>query len=130
MFKKPLLFIALFACVVNLSGCLFVAAGAAGVGTAKWISDKATQELNCPIDKALKATREALKDDKAVIFKETQATDITQILAKDANKNQIWVDLRPVGVNTNVGVRVGYLNGEKDARRILESIVERSKSWL
>jgi hypothetical protein len=131
MFKKALLFIALSVSVANFSGCIFLAAGAAGAGTAKWLSDKVTSDVNVPLDKAAKATRAVLADMKADIYKETTAPDVTQILAKDINDKQIWVDLRPVGNNaTNIGLRVGYLNGEKDARKILDQIVNKANSWI
>jgi hypothetical protein len=131
MFKKALLFIALSATVANFSGCIFLAAGAAGAGTAKWLSDKVTQSVNVPVDKVTKATHAALTDMKDNIFKETNAPDVTQILAKDTNGEQIWVDLRPVDKNnTTISVRVGYLNGEKDAKKILDLIVSKSNSWI
>jgi hypothetical protein len=133
MFKKALLVIALFASVVNFSGCIFLVAGAAGAGTAKWLSDKVTQEVNSPVEKVTKATRAVLKDMDMEITKETQAPDVTQILAKNLKGDQIWVDLRPVSTNPNntqIGVRVGYLNGEKDARKILENIVDKANAWL
>jgi Protein of unknown function (DUF3568) len=131
MFKKALLFITLSLSVANFSGCIFLAAGAAGAGTAKWLSDKVTQTVNVPIDKVTKATRSALKDMNANVYKETNAPDVTQILAKDSNGQQIWVDLRPINTNdTNISVRVGYLNGEKDAGKILGRIVDKSNSWI
>ena len=68
---------------------------------------------------------------KAAIYKETNAPDVIQILAKDVNGKQVWVDLRPVAPNTTkIDVRVGYLNGETDAKKILDNIVHRSQSWL
>ena len=129
MLKKALLIIALSASVANFSGCIFLAAGAGGAGTAKWLSDKVTQEVNSPIDKVTKSTKAALEDMKAVVYKETNAPGVTQILAKDPAGKQVWVDLRPVDANnTKIDVRVGYLNGESDARKILESIVNKSNS--
>jgi hypothetical protein len=131
MFKKALLFIALTATVANFSGCIFLAAGAAGAGTAKWLSDKVTSDCNAPVDKAAKATRFILTDMKADITKETTATDVTQILATDVNGKQIWVDIRPVGNNsTTISLRVGYMNGEADARKILDRIVNKANSWI
>ena len=131
MFKKALLVIALTASVLNFSGCIFLVAGAAGAGTAKWLSDKVAQDVSRPIEKVTKATRVALKDMKINIYKETNAPDVTQMLAKDTDGRQIWVDLRPVELNvTNIAVRVGYLSGESDARKILEKIVSKSESWL
>jgi hypothetical protein len=131
MIKKTLLFIVLSVSAASFSGCIFLAAGAAGAGTAKWLSDKVSSDVNVPVDKAAKATRAALTDMKADIYKETTAPDVTQILAKDINDKQVWVDLRPIANNsTNIGVRVGYLNGEKDAQKILDRIVNKANSWI
>jgi len=131
MLKGMLSIVLLAFSVFNLSGCIFLAAGAAGVGTAKWMSDKATETVNSPIEKVTKSTKAALEDMKSSVYKETHAPDVTQILAKDISGRQVWVDLRPVGAEkTNIGVRVGYLNGEKDAAKILEIIVNKAKSWL
>jgi hypothetical protein len=130
MIKKILMFIVLTASVINFSGCIFLVAGAAGAGTAKWLSDKVTQEVKCPVSNTAKATRSALEDMKAKIFKETIAKDVTQIKANDLKGQQIWVDLRPeASGNTTISVRVGYMNGENDARKILESIVNKSNAW-
>jgi hypothetical protein len=131
VFKKALMLIALSVSVANFSGCIFLAAGAAGAGTVKWLSDKVTQEVNSPIDRVTRSTRSVLGDMNASIFKETKAPDVTQILAKDLKDKQIWVDIHPIDKNnTSISVRVGYLNGEKDAQKILTRIVNRSDSIL
>ena len=131
MSKKILLGVALAVGVLSCAGCISLAAGAAGVGTAKWLSDKVTQEVNVPSAKVVKSAKDALTDMKAKAYKETSAPDVTQILAKDVSGRQIWVDVRPIDTNnTRVDVRVGYANGEKDAQKILESIINKAKSWL
>ena len=131
MLKKAFLVILLSTAVVNFSGCLFLAAGAAGVGTAKWLSDKVTQVVNSPLEKSKKSTKAALMDMNITMYKETYAPDVTQILGKDSQGRQVWVDLRPINADhTRIDVRVGYVNGEKDASRILEVIVKKSESWF
>ena len=131
MFKKIVLGITMAVCVLSCTGCIFLAAGAAGVGTAKWLSDKVTQEVNSPLVKVVKSAKDALTDMKANVYKESSAPEVTQILAKDAGGRQIWVDVRPIDAgNTRVDVRVGYADGEKDAKKILDSIVNEVKSWF
>ncbi len=131
MFRKLLMMIVLLVAVANFSGCIFLAAGAAGAGTAKWLSDKVTQEINVPIIKVAKSTKAALGDMSIVVYKETDAPDVIQILAKDPAGKQVWVDLRPIdGNGTRIDVRVGYLSGKSNAGEILESIINKSKSWL
>jgi hypothetical protein len=131
MFRKTLLLIFLAVSIVHFSGCVFLAAGAAGAGTVKWLSDKATQVVDSPVDKAAKAASAALLEMKIVITKVTRAPDVTQLLGKDSSERQVWVDLRPLDAKmTTIGVRVGYLNGEKDAAKILQKIVSKTKSWM
>ena len=131
MFKKTLFGLVLTVASLSCAGCIFLAAGAAGVGTAKWLSDKVTQEVNVPSAKVVKSAKAALEDMKANVYKETSAPEVTQILAKDVSGRQIWVDVKSIDANsTRVDVRVGYSDGQKDASKILESIVSKAKSWL
>ena len=131
MFKKALLGLVLTVVSLSCAGCIFLAAGAAGVGTAKWLSDKVTQEVNVPSAKVVKSVKAALEDMKANVYKETSAPEVTQILAKDVSGRQIWVDVKPIDANsTRVDVRVGYADGQKDAAKILENIVNKAKSWI
>ena len=131
MFKKLLMTVCLGVCVLNLGGCIFLAAGAAGVGTAKWLSDKVTQEVDKPAADVAQATKETLKDLKMSMDKETLAKDVTQILGRYSDGRQIWVDIRSLGKNnTQVDVRVGWISGEADARKVLEQIVKKAKGWF
>ena len=131
MFKKTLLGVVLTIASLSCAGCIFLAAGAAGVGTAKWLSDKVTQEVNVPSAKVVKFAKAALEDVGANVYKESSSSDVTQILAKDAHGKQIWVDVKPIDADhTRVDVRVGYSDGQKDASKILENIVNKAKSWL
>ncbi len=131
MFKKILCNMALVVCVASFSGCIFLAAGAAGVGTAKWLSEKVTQEVNVPRERVVKAAKSVLEGMRSKVYKQTDAPDVTQLLAKDSGGKQVWIDVRPIDANNSrVDVRVGYADGESDARKILEQIVNKSKSWL
>lgn len=131
MLMNVALFALLMMFSVASSGCILLAAGAAGVGTAKWLSEKASQEVDVRLEKVASAAENALRSLKANVYKRTNAPEVTQILAKDNQGRQVWVDLRPVGDHhTRIDVRVGYANGEADAAKILERIVDKSKSWL
>jgi hypothetical protein len=131
MFKKVLYTITLTFSALSFTGCIFLAAGAAGVGTAKWLSDKVTQQVSAPREKVIKSARSALTDMKANVYKETAAPEVAQILAKDSLGRQIWVDVRPLADNlTRIDVRVGYADGQQDAAKILQRIVDKSKSWI
>jgi len=131
MLKRVLLALTLFATVANFSGCIFLVAGGAAAGTATWLSQKVTQNVNSPLEKTTKAARAALKDQGIEIYKETTAPDVTQLLAKDPAGKQVWVDLRPVDAKiTEIAVRVGYVNGEKNAADILGKIVSKTNLWI
>ena len=118
-------------CVFGLNGCIFLAAGAAGAGTAAWLSEKVTQEVKNPRNEVVKAAKDALKGMKINVYKESKSTEVTQILAKNTDGKQVWVDIRPIDANnTRIDVRVGYLNGEADSRKILEEIVKKAQGWF
>jgi len=131
MFRNLLVVLFLSLSVANFSGCIFLAAGAAGAGTAKWMSDKVMQVVNVPVHKASKAAKSALADMNISVYKETEAPDVIQLLAKDVNGRQVWVDLRPVDDNTTkIEVRVGYMNGGHDASVVLDAIAKKAQSWF
>jgi hypothetical protein len=131
MKKSICLVLCSIALAFSTSGCLFLAAGAAGVGTAKWMSDKVTMDVDRPRDKVAEAAKETFADLKIKLTKETRASDVTQILGVDAQGRKVWVDVRPVVDNlSKVNVRVGWINGEDDAHAILEKIVQKAKSWI
>ena len=131
MLKKFILFAGLGLGALSFTGCIFLAAGAAGVGTAKWLSDKVTQEVDQPRADVVKAAKSVMQEMKLNVYKTTVAPDVTQLLAKNAAGRQVWVDVRPIDAkNTKVDVRVGYANGEKDAADILNAIVKKAKSWF
>lgn len=131
MFKKALLIVLLLASTLQWSGCIFLAAGAAGAGTAKWLSDKVSQVVNVPLHKTIKSAKAALADVNIDVYKETEAPDVTQLLAKDPAGRQVWVDLRPIDENnTRVEVRVGYMNGTPDATKLLNAIVHKAQTWF
>ena len=116
----------LAAWVAHFSGCIFLAAGAAGVSTAKWYSDKVSQEVNSPLARSVQVTKNALTAMDIKVYKETSAHEVTQLRAKTTDNKGVWVDVRPLEANkSRVEVRVDWLNGEGDARRILEEIMRR-----
>jgi hypothetical protein len=131
MLQKAALIVVLMFSVANFSGCIFLAAGAAGAGTAKWLSEKVTQEIDSPREKVVKAAKDTLKSMKINIYKIAQDNNVTQLQAKNQEGKQVWIDIRPIASGlTKVDVRVGYLDGDADARKILEKIAQKAKSWL
>ncbi len=131
MIKKLFVLMSLGICVLNFSGCILLAAGAAGAGTAKWLSDKVTQEVDVGSDRVSAAAKDALKDMDIKVYKETSLPEVVQVLGTDKQQRKVWVDIHPIDAkNTRIDVRVGYINGEDDSRKILDAIVKKSKLWF
>jgi len=103
--------------LVNIYGCVALLAGAAGgAGTAAWLSEKLSQEVNAPFDKTIKATLSALQSMRLEVTKETKKEDIAQVISKYTDGKTIWIDIRRINDNTSqVDVRVGGLKGDKKA---------------
>ncbi len=126
-----LTFVCAMMLAISQGGCIFLAAGAAGVGTAKWMSDKVGQEVDKPMVKVADAVKDVFKDLHMKMTSESATTQMTQLLAKYSDGRQVWVDVRVVDAhNSRVDVRVGWINGEADAHKILEHIVKKVQAWL
>lgn len=131
MNRKVLTVICGLLLLINTTGCIFLAAGAAGVGTAKWLSDKVSAEVERPMAKTVQATKDTFKELKMNLDKESSTKHVVQLLGKYSDGRQVWVDVRPINSNrSKVEVRVGWVSGEADASAILKRIVEKAESWI
>jgi len=112
--------------LVNACGCIPLLAGAAGgAGTAAWLSGKLTQELNVPYERAIEATRSALKSLRLRIDEETRKDTVTQIMSRYTDGKKIWIDIRRVSESlSRVEVRVGAMGSDEAASKILSRIVK------
>jgi len=125
MFKKMATFIFSSLFLANLYGCAALLVGAAsGAGTAVWLSEKLTQEVNAPFDRAIEAAKSALKSLKLEVTKETKEENIAQIMGKYADGKTIWIDIRRITqISSKIDVRVGAVNSDKGAAaKILKAI--------
>ena len=115
--------------LLNVYGCIAILAGAAaGAGTAKWMSDKLTQQVSAPYDRTVTATESALKSMNLVIDKESREADVTTFRSHYTDGKEIWIDVRRIAENsTKVEVRVGAVQPDKDA---CSKILSRIKSYL
>ena len=112
--------------LLNLSGCVAVLAGAAGgAGTAVWLSEKLTQEVNSPFERTIQAVKFALKSLRLEVTKETVEQDIAQIMSKYTDGKTIWIDVRRITEHSSkVEVRVGAINSDKEAAdKILKRVL-------
>jgi hypothetical protein len=111
--------------ISNIYGCIFVAGAAGGAGTAVWLSDKLTEQVNVSYDRAADAASKGLRSLKLKIDKETRNKDVTQFMAKYTDGKQVWVDVRPVTESSSkVEVRVGVVHPDKAAAdKIMKQIM-------
>lgn len=126
MFKKlsALIFSGLL--LLNIYGCVALLAGAAGgAGTAVWLSEKLSQEVNAPFERAIKSAKSALSSLRLAVTKETIEQNIAQVMSKYTDGKTIWIDIRKITDSTSkVEVRVGAVKGDKEAAdKILKRIV-------
>ena len=118
-----LLFIAFFS--ANMVGCFAViAGGAAGGGTAMWLSNKLTQEVNASFDRTIQASERALKSLGLAIASEKKETNVAQLKSNYTDGKEIWIDIRRVSEGSSkVEVRVGAVKPDKEAaEKILKTI--------
>ena len=114
--------------VISASGCVAVlAAGAGGAGTAAWLSGKLSEEISASYDDTISATESALKSLQMPITKETKKTNVAQIMSKNADGAEVWIDIRPLTTSTTkVDVRVGAMGNKEASSKIMESIKKRA----
>ncbi|MBM3248062.1 MAG: DUF3568 family protein [Candidatus Omnitrophica bacterium] len=125
MFKKLVIFVILLALVPCLCGCFVLLAGAAGgAGTAAWLSNKLTQEVNAPFEKSIEATKSALKSLKLYVEKEIRKDNVAQIMSNYSDGKTIWIDIHRLTTKTSrIEVRVGVAGDEEAARKIMDKIL-------
>jgi len=127
MLKRIILFICLIMLSVTLCGCVALLAGAAGgAGTAYWLSEKLTQDVNTPYNRVIQATHKALDSLKLPLIKETTSAEVTQIISKDINSKTIWIDLKPTTkAATRIEVRVGAAKSDKKTAHEIMNKIQR-----
>ena len=125
MFKKVKLFFLITLFAVASSGCMLLLAGAVGgTGTAAWLSDKLSQEVNASFEKTIDAVSATMKSLKLEINKKTVKDNVAQIMGSYTDGRMIWIDVRPVtGTTSRIDVRVGALGDEAASRKILDKIL-------
>lgn len=111
--------------LMNLYGCFALFAGAAaGAGTAGWLSGKLSQAVQAPYERAINATKSALKSLKLEVTKETRTENVTQIRSKYTDAREVWIDIRRVSdTSSKVEVRVGVVGDKEASDVILKRII-------
>lgn len=125
MLRKFIIFVLLLAFVPCISGCVVLLAGAAGgAGTAAWLSNKLTQEVNATFDKSIDAVKSGLKSLKLKVEKETKKDNVAQIMSNYSDGKTIWIDIHNLTPRTSrIEVRVGVAGDEEAARKVMDKIL-------
>ncbi len=127
MCKKIIVFVFSGFLLLNIYGCFAVlAGGAAGAGTAVWLSDKLTQQFNASYERTINSAEEALRSLKLTITKEAKETRVTQLKSTYTNGKEIWIDIHKITENsTKVEVRVGAVSSDKEAADMILKRIQR-----
>ena len=110
--------------MLSMNGCWLLLAGAAGgAGTAVWLANKLTSEVDASYDRTITAAKSALASLDMPLVKETRSTTVDQLISEDVDGSKVWIDIRPVTAETTeVAVRVGIDGDEETSSRILGRI--------
>ena len=128
MNKSRFLLRALAALVVTAvlalhSGCLAVAAGAAGAGTVAYVRGELSVSLDQNFDRTVYATQRAIEDLKFAKISDKQDALMAVIVARTAEDKKIEIRVSSVSAaQTKVQIRVGVFGDEALSQRILEKI--------
>ena len=122
MFRRIGAVVLLLLLLVNICGCAVLIAGTAGgVGTAKWLSGKLSQQVEASPERSLEAVKSALKSLRLDITKETLTEDVIQVKSNYMDGRTIWIDIKPASESTSqIDVRVGAVSDKEAAQIILD----------
>jgi Protein of unknown function (DUF3568) len=105
------------------SGCLAVAAGAAGAGTVAFVRGELAATLDQNFDRTEHATNRAIQDLKFAKISEKQDALVAVIVARTAEDKKIEIKVSSMSAaQTRVQIRVGVFGDEALSQRILEKI--------
>ncbi len=126
--RKSILFLLGVALLgMTTSGCVALLAGAAGgAGTAVWLSNKLTQDVDKSMEKSLSAVKAAMSSLKLKITKETVKDEVAQIVGEYYDGKTIWIDVHRVTASSSkIDLRVGMAGDEEAARKIMDAILKK-----
>lgn len=105
------------------SGCLVVAAGAAGAGTVAYIRGELESALSSPFDQVVAASGRAVGDLKFARISENRDALTSVLIARTADDKQITVKVTKVSDSlSKVQIRVGIFGDEFVSLSILDRI--------
>lgn len=105
------------------SGCLLVAAGAAGAGAVVYVRGELESLLDQPYPKVVEATRAALKDLEYARNSEKKDALEAELIYRTALDKKVTIRINRTGDKlTKVRIRIDLLGDEKLSKVILERI--------
>jgi len=113
----------LAAAVALHSGCLAVAAGAAGAGTVAYVRGELAASFDQNFARTERAANRAIEDLKFAKISEKQDALVAMIVARTAEDKKIEIKVSSVSAaQAKVQIRVGVFGDEALSQRILEKI--------
>lgn len=120
---RSALFAALVPLALLMSGCLVVAAGAAGAGTVAYIRGELDATVSASLDRMDVAANAALQELQFVKVNESRDALAADITARTALDKKISIRLTKTGdTMTRIQIRVGLFGDETVSRTLLDQI--------
>lgn len=108
------------------SGCLIVAAGAAGAGTVAYVRGDLQATLDANYERSLKATRAGLERMQYKIISDRSDALAGEFIARTALDKKVQVRVtKDSDALTKIRIRVGVFGDEEVSRSLLEAIKAR-----
>jgi hypothetical protein len=109
--------------VILQSGCLVIAAGAAGAGTVAYIRGELDATLGNKYDAVVQATNGAITQLQFVKVGDKKDALSAELTARTAEDKKVQITIKTVADNlTKVEIRVGFWGDETMSRTILDKI--------
>lgn len=107
------------------TGCLVVAAGAAGAGTVAYIRGELSSTLDTPYESAVRATNRGLQALEFARISENKDALTAIVIYRTADDKKVEVKVTKVTeTTTKVAIRVGIFGDEKLSMTVLDKIKE------
>ena len=115
--------LALLLLLPGLTGCIVVAAGAAGAGVVAYVRGELDTTIAEDYNSVVNATRAAIKDLEFAKVTDNKDALKAVLVARTALDKKIEINLSNSGKNlTNIKIRVGLIGDEALSHAILEKI--------
>ena len=120
---RALAVLALAMALVLQTGCLAVAAGAAGAGTVAYVRGELAATIDQNFEKSVRAAGRAIEDLKFARISDKQDALVAVLVARTAEDKKIEIRVSSVSAaQAKVQIRVGVFGDEALSQRILEKI--------